>query len=64
MSDPQPQNPEPSCNHLFAHPQTPQQRKRVEAALENARLTGDAHGVLIAVAQLTGPCDVRDGRQP
>ncbi|WP_314250881.1 hypothetical protein [Streptomyces sp. DSM 40907] len=64
MSTPQAQNPEPFCNHVFAHPQTPEQREQVEAALENARLTGDAQGVLIAMVQLTSLCDVRDGRQP
>ncbi|MFF7613502.1 hypothetical protein [Streptomyces lavendulae] len=64
MSDPQAQDPEPSCNHLFAHPQTPEQRTRVEAALDNARRTGDTTGVMVAMAQLLGPCDVRDGRQP
>lgn len=63
MSDPQTQKPEPSCNHVFAHPQTPEQREQVEAALENARLTGDTHGLLIAMIQLTDPCDVRDGRR-
>ncbi|MEW1804201.1 hypothetical protein ACIGO7_07860 [Streptomyces virginiae] len=64
MSDQQAQNPEPACHHIFAHPQTPHQREQVEAALENARLTGDAQGVLIAMTQLTEPCDVRDRRQP
>ncbi|MFE3577963.1 hypothetical protein [Streptomyces vinaceus] len=64
MTESQSQIPEPSCNHLFAHPQTPEQRARVEAALDNARLTGDAQGVLVAMAQLLGPCDVRDRRQP
>ncbi|WP_406050976.1 hypothetical protein OG280_26355 [Streptomyces virginiae] len=63
MSNPQTQKPAPFCNHVFAHPQTPEQRVHVEAALENARLTGDAQGVLIAMVQLTSPCDVRDGRQ-
>ncbi|WP_406738589.1 hypothetical protein OG365_24540 [Streptomyces sp. NBC_00853] len=64
MSDPQPQKPEPACNHVFAHPQTPEQRARVEDALKNARQTGDAQGVMVAMAQLLGPCDVRDGRRP
>ncbi|MET9318793.1 hypothetical protein ABZX75_01125 [Streptomyces sp. NPDC003038] len=64
MTESQSQNSEPSCNHIFAHPQTAEQRARVEAALDNARRTGDAQGVLVAMAQLLGPCDVRDGRQP
>ncbi|MFI5545865.1 hypothetical protein ACIA6E_19075 [Streptomyces sp. NPDC051815] len=64
MSDPQAQSPEPSCNHLFAHPQTPEQREQVEAALDNARQTGDTTGVVVAMAQLLGQCDVRDGGKP
>lgn len=36
--------------------QTPQEQRRVEEALEYARRIGDAGGIEITLAQLSGPC--------
>lgn len=44
------------CWCIIHHPQTEEQRKAVQDALDNARATGDLNGVMLAIAQLTGPC--------
>ena len=44
------------CHCLIHHPQTPQEQRRVEEALEYARRIGDAAGIEITLAQLSGPC--------
>ncbi|WP_274558012.1 hypothetical protein [Streptomyces spiramyceticus] len=48
-----------TCWCVIAHPQTDEERARVQAALENARATNDANGVVLAIAQLTQPCPAR-----
>ncbi|MER6131922.1 hypothetical protein [Streptomyces sp. NPDC001815] len=47
------------CACIIAHPQDDAQRARVQAALDNALATNDAHGVFVACMQLLPPCPAR-----
>ncbi|MDQ0602021.1 hypothetical protein QF037_006366 [Streptomyces canus] len=44
------------CACIFAHPQDDVERARVQAALDNALVTNDAHAVFVACMQLLPPC--------
>ncbi|MGR6921244.1 hypothetical protein ACU635_43970 [[Actinomadura] parvosata] len=45
-----------ACDHLFHHPQTPDERKAIAQQLDYCRSIGDGPGVLVALVQLTQPC--------
>lgn len=44
------------CACIIAHPQDDDERARVQAALDNALATKDAHAVFVACMQLLPPC--------
>ncbi|GAO08670.1 hypothetical protein TPA0598_04_03060 [Streptomyces lydicamycinicus] len=48
------------CNCVIAHVQNADERAQVQAALDNALKTNDAHAVLVACMQLMQPCPARD----
>lgn len=47
------------CACIIAHPQDDDERARVQAALDNALATNDAHAVFVACMQLLPPCPAR-----
>lgn len=47
------------CACVIAHPQSDDERARVQAALDNGLATNDAHGVFVACMQLLQPCPAR-----
>lgn len=51
---------EPPCTCVIAHVQNDEERARVQAALDNALKTNDAHAVPVACMQLRQPCPARD----
>jgi hypothetical protein len=52
------------CNHLIHCAVDAATRAAVNRNLDNARSTGDANGVLLQLAQLTGPCRLPPGNPP
>ncbi|MFI6054099.1 hypothetical protein ACIBCO_28910 [Streptomyces violascens] len=50
----------PGCNCVIAHVHNDGEQVRVQAALDNALKTNDAHAVFVACMQLMQPCPARD----
>jgi hypothetical protein len=48
------------CHCVIAHVQNDDERARVQAALDNALKTNNAHAVYVACLQLLQPCPARD----
>lgn len=42
------------CHCIIYHPQTPEEREKVEQMLADARSLGDHVGIMVAIAQLAG----------
>lgn len=51
------------CHCVIRHPVTAEQREEVVEALGYARRVGDLTGILLALAQLAGPCPARDDQE-
>lgn len=47
------------CRCLIRHPETKEERDKVNEAMEYARRVGDGRGMTLTIAQLTGNCLAR-----